>query len=97
MTGGESLAEIRIRAEVQRCLALFVLQLQIGTVCRKEARDEGAALLVLTLCAQAHQQPSDVLHVLQLPQLRQRMMSKGLVQRRVAILIGDIQIRAFAN
>lgn len=51
MAGGESLAEIRIWTEIQRCLALLVLQFQIGSVSRQEAGDEGAALLVLALGA----------------------------------------------
>lgn len=54
MTGGESLAEIWIRTEIQGRLALLVLQFEIGAVGRQEAGDEGAALLVLTLGAQAH-------------------------------------------
>jgi len=65
----EGFAKIRIRAEIQGRLALLVLQLQIGTVRCQEAGDEGAALLVLTLSAQAHQQSSNILHVLQLAQL----------------------------
>lgn len=42
----ERLAEIRIGAEVQRCLQLAVLDGQVGAVGRQEARDRGRGFLV---------------------------------------------------
>lgn len=97
MAGGQGLAEIGIGAEVERRLALLVLELEVGAVGREEAGDEGAALLVLALGAQAHEQTADVLDVLELAQLGERVVAQGLVQRRVAVLVRHVQVRALAH
>lgn len=54
--------------------------------------DGGGALLVRALAAEADEQLAHVLHVLQLPQLRERVVTKGLVQRGVAVLGGGDRV-----
>lgn len=86
----ECFAEVRIGAEIEGRLALLVLDLEVGAVSREKARDEGAALLVLALGTQTHEESSNVLDVLELTQLGQSVVTQGLVERRVAVLVGDV-------
>lgn len=51
----ERLAEVRIRAEVERRLSLFVLDRQIGAVRGQEAGDARGRFLIRALAAEAHQ------------------------------------------
>ena len=39
----------------------------------------------------------DVLHVLQLPELAEGVVPQRLVQRRVAVLVGDVEVGALAH
>ena len=40
---------------------------------------------------------ADVLHVLQLPELAQRVVPERLVERRVAVLVGHVEVAALAH
>lgn len=40
---------------------------------------------------------SDVLHVLQLPELAERVVPEGLVERGVAVLVRDVEVAAVAD
>lgn len=77
-------------------LSLLVFEFQIGAVSSEETCDERAALLVLALSTQTHEETTDVLDILELSQLRQRVVTKGLVKRRVAVLVGDVYVSTLA-
>jgi len=48
---GQGLAEIRVRAEIQRGLTFLVFQFQVGAVRRQVAGNERATLFILALSA----------------------------------------------
>lgn len=58
-------------------------------------RDGTRWLLSLSLSLSTHF--AHVLYVLQLAELRQSVVSKSFVKRSVSVLVGDVQVGAFAN
>ena len=47
--------------------------------------------------SESHEQLADVLHVLQLAQLRQCVVSECFVQSSVAVLVGNVEVAALAH